>query len=185
MLEGSKVGSPIVTHVSPSHPRKFPRIKVLEKWKVPAGLRGKITLGFEKQPALQESPSQQSNGAPEEPTSELSPARTIPATPNPNVSAGKQQRRRRRKQAKKEAASPTPNDLKEASQELSSDASPYIHPTRVSRKPKQSILAMDLSVVKDTKTTTDAVQSKEAMSVNTSDVMQFQDRRRNYAAVST
>ena len=30
-LEGSKVGSPIVTHVSPSHPRKLPRRKVLEK----------------------------------------------------------------------------------------------------------------------------------------------------------
>ena len=168
-------------HVSPYHPRKLPRRKVLAKRRDPAGLHGKITWWFEKQPALQESLSQQSNGPPEEPTSDISPARTIPVTSKPNVSAGNQQRRRRCKQAKKEAAL----DLKEASQELSSDASPYLHPRKVPRKPKQSTLAMDLSVVKDAKTTTDAVKNKEAMSVNTNDVMQFQDRKSNDAAVST
>ena len=44
---------------------------------------------------------------------------------------------------------------------------------------------MDLSVVKDAKTPTDAVKNKEAMSVNTNVVMQFQDRKSNDAAVST
>ena len=82
-------------HVSPYHPRKLPRRKVLAKRRDPAGLHGKITWWFEKQPALQESLSQQSNGPPEEPTSDISPARTIPVTSKPNVSAGNQQRRRR------------------------------------------------------------------------------------------
>ena len=80
----------LITYVSPSH-----IIKVLAKWRDPAGLRGKIIWSFEKQPALQESTFQQFNEPPEEPISELIPARTIQATPKPNVSAEKQQRRKR------------------------------------------------------------------------------------------
>ena len=138
LLEGSVSGPAQCDTPTLSCPRNLDRKLAKAKRRDPAGVRGKITWWFDRQPATPDAPAISTLGTPSSKSNQPSPPTSL-------VQAKKQRdakkRSRGRKQQRRQATTPTPLHAQEGSQNIDNDASPTLQPRlspEASRKAKKS-----------------------------------------------